>query len=99
MLPRMGMEDIWTRLSVRTRDWLVANNGDQIPDDIAEEIDDAVEAADVDDVWAVEGDLVSARGLTPDDEDEDDEVDDEEFGPRFLSDDAVDWIEEFADEE
>ncbi|MEU1970113.1 hypothetical protein ABZ477_00475 [Microbacterium sp. NPDC019599] len=99
----MGIDDIWPSLAPETRDWLIANNGDAVPADIAAEIDEALETSGADDVWA-SGDAISERADAVsdlDDElaDEDEDEDDEEFGARYLADEAVDWIEEFANED
>ena len=94
-LARMGMEQIWPGLSPETRDWLIANNGDAIPADIAAEIDELVDAADAEDVWAVEPAAVPAV-LEPEDEIQDA---DEDPGARYLAEDAIDWIEETANDE
>jgi hypothetical protein len=91
----MGMEEIWAGLSAETRDWLIANNGDAVPADIAAEIDELADAADADDIWAVEPG-VAAAALEPEDEIQDA---DEDPGARYLSDAAVDWIEETANDE
>jgi hypothetical protein len=99
----MGIETIWPLLSADTRDWLIANNGDAVPADIAAEIDEAVETSGSDDVWAADDDSVDVRpaveGADVDTEDEDEDEDDElEVGARYLADEVVDWIEEFANE-
>lgn len=94
-LARMGMEQIWPGLSPETRDWLIANNGDAIPADIAAEIDELVDAADAEDVWAVEPAAAPAV-LEPEDEIQDA---DEDPGARYLAEDAIDWIEETANDE
>ena len=103
----MGIETIWPLLSADTRDWLIANNGDAVPADIAAEIDEAVDASGSDEVWAADDDIVVARpadeavaeDAEEDEEDEEDDEDDEvEVGARYLADDVVDWIEEFANE-
>ncbi|MFH8250463.1 hypothetical protein ACH3VR_08885 [Microbacterium sp. B2969] len=92
----MGIDGIWPLLDPDTRDWLIANNGDAVPADIAAQIDEAVEASGADDVWAPRD---AAGGERPAEEDEDDEEeDDEDFDARYLSDESVDWIEEFANE-
>lgn len=95
------MEEFWPLLSPSTREWLIANNGDAVPFDMATEIDDLVEATGADDVW----DRAPIDGTTPQptddgDDDEDDEDDDEEQSEvRYLTDDAVDWIEARANDE
>lgn len=100
----MGIETIWPLLSADTRDWLIANNGDAVPADIAAEIDEAVDASGSDEVWAADDDIVvrPADEVTDDDtdidDDEDEEDDELEVGARYLSDEVVDWIEEFANE-
>lgn len=95
----MAMEEIWQQLAPATRDWLVANNGDAIPADIAAEIDELIDAVDAEDVWA-HTPATDVRGLGTDPDDADDLEDEEEDAEaRYLSDDAVDWIEERANEE
>jgi hypothetical protein len=104
----MGIETIWPLLSADTRDWLIANNGDAVPADIAAEIDEAVDASGSDEVWADPDDSVVLRpadetsdedaDIDDDEDDEDDEEDELEVGARYLADDVVDWIEEFANE-
>ena len=100
----MGIETIWPLLSADTRDWLIANNGDSVPKEIVAEIDEAVETSGSDDVWAADDDSGDLRPATevadvdPDDEDDEDEEDDLEVGARYLADEVVDWIEEFANE-
>ncbi|WP_203580356.1 hypothetical protein [Microbacterium hibisci] len=91
----MGIDDIWMQLTGETRDWLIANNGDAVPADIASEIDDVADAANADDVWAADSESVAdAAGELDDDEDADDEP-----GARYLAEDAVEWIEEYANDE
>ncbi|WP_344094319.1 hypothetical protein [Microbacterium deminutum] len=91
----MGIDEIWAELAPETRDWLVANNGDAIPADIAAEIDGAVDAVVADDVWASDSESPGADAA---DHDEPDDGDDE-LGARYLTDEAVDWIEELANED
>jgi len=93
----MGMDEIWARLALDTRDWLIANNGDAVPADIAAEIDELVEAVGADEVWAFAPGAPSSAPLDPDDVDDADEED--EPGARYLAEDAVDWIEEYANDE
>ena len=38
MMGSMSMEVWWPRLRQETRDWLIDNNGDVVPDSISEEI-------------------------------------------------------------
>jgi len=96
----MGMEEIWMRLAPDTRDWLIANNGDAIPADIAAEIEELVEAAGADEVWAVPAGP-DGGPLDPDDVDDTDSLGDEDDDPgaRYLAEDAVEWIEEYANDE
>ena len=97
----MGMDEIWARLALDTRDWLIANNGDAVPADIAAEIDELVEAIGADEVWAFAPGASSSAPLDPDDIDDSDGLVDEEDEPgaRYLAEDAVDWIEEYANDE
>ena len=97
----MGIDEIWTRLAPETRDWLIANNGDAVPADIAAEIDELIEAADADDIWANAPGTYPGGPLEPDDvEDADDLEDaDDDPGARYLVDNAVDWIEDHANSE
>lgn len=94
----MGMDEIWERLAPETRDWLVANNGDVVPAVIAAEIDELIDATGTDDVWgaAVVTPAYADASVEPDDESEDAA---EDPGARYLTDDAVDWIEEYANDE
>lgn len=92
----MGMDEIWARLAPETRDWLIANNGDAVPADIAAEIDEAADAANADDVWAVGSEDAVDAPLEPDDDLYDV---DEDAGARYLAEDAVDWIEDYANDE
>ncbi len=93
----MGIDDIWTDLAPETRDWLIANNGDAVPADIAAEIDAAIDSAGADDVWA-DGDETTGGDVAVD-EGEPDDPDDEDLGARYLTDEAVDWIEELANDD
>ena len=92
----MGMDEIWARLAPETRDWLIANNGDAVPVDIAAEIDELADAANTDDIWAVGSDVTLDAPLEPDDDIDDA---DEDPGARYLAEDAVDWIEDYANDE
>jgi hypothetical protein len=99
----MGIEDIWPRLAPQTQEWLIANNGDAVPDDIAAEIDVIVDAVGSDDVWADDED----EDVPIADDEDDDEIegeddgdeDEEDYGGRYLTDDVVDWIEELANQD
>ena len=97
----MGMDEIWARLALDTRDWLIANNGDAVPADIAAEIDELVEAVGADDVWAFTPGASSNAPLDPDDVDDADSLNDDDDAPgaRYLAEDAVDLIEEYANDE
>lgn len=86
----MGMGEIWERLAPETRDWLIANNGDAVPVDIAAQIDELVDATSTDDVWESAAATDAYVPMEPDDEIEDAA---EDPGARYLTDDAVDWIE------
>lgn len=92
----MGLDEIWEQLAPETRDWLIANNGDAIPADIAAELDDLLNSADADDVWAVDDGIDPIPAVEADDESEDRGDD---HGARYLTDDAVDWIEAAANDE
>jgi len=92
----MGIEEIWERLAPSTRDWLVENNGDAIPADIAAEIDDVADATNADEVWAVESGSEDLSAALESDEREDA---DDDPAARYLAEEVVDWIEEFANEE
>ena len=97
----MAMDEIWPQLAPETRDWLIANNGDAVPADIAAEIDEITDAAGADDVWAAEAAPGAGVALDLDDEDgnDDDELDDDDPGARYLAEDVVDWIEARANDE
>lgn len=73
----MSIEQWWPALQPSTREWLIANNGDVVPQWIVEEIAQA--GGDVtSDAWWVG-----------------------ENGPSgfYLSDAAIDWVDEVANEE
>ncbi|GAA1956077.1 hypothetical protein GCM10009798_14270 [Nocardioides panacihumi] len=72
-----SLEDWWPRLSDATRGWLIANNGDAVPDSIAEEITRAGGVIVADAWWVGQ---IEPTGF-------------------YLSDEAVDWIEECANGE
>ncbi|MFD4958421.1 hypothetical protein [Microbacterium sp. NPDC058389] len=97
----MGMDEIWARLAPDTQDWLIANNGDAIPADIAAEIDELVDATGADEVWAFAPAAPATGSLDPDDVEDADGLDDEddEPGARYLAEEVVDWIEEYANDE
>jgi hypothetical protein len=93
------MEEFWSLLSPSTREWLMANAGDAVPFDLATEIDDLVEATGADDVWdrgPIDG---TPTPPTDEDDEDDDEDDDDQSEVRYLTDDAVDWIEARANDE
>jgi hypothetical protein len=73
----VSIEDWWPLLTPETRDWLIANNGDAVPDSVTEEI------TRVGGLVAPEAWWVGRNGPTG----------------FYLSDAAVDWIEEFANGE
>lgn len=50
----MDVEQWWPRLSVKTREWLTANNGDVVPATIVSEITDAGGGPAADAWWAGE---------------------------------------------
>ena len=72
-----SIEDWWPRLAEETRDWLIANNGDVVPDSVVEEITRAGGLVAADAWW------VGQNGPTG----------------LYLSDEAVDWIDEVANGE
>ena len=48
----MGIEQWWTKLQPSTRQWLINNNGDQVPEAIEAEIAEAGGPASDDSWWA-----------------------------------------------
>ncbi|MGU3645187.1 hypothetical protein ACLBXX_09485 [Microbacterium sp. C23T] len=95
----MAMDEIWARLAPVTRDWLIANNGDAVPADIAAEIDEVADSASADDVWAVDPEPGADDALDLDDDESGDPDSEDGPGVRYLADDVVDWIEEQANNE
>lgn len=73
----MDMSQVWPRLSASTRTWLVAHNGEPVPDSMVDEILTVTEGQRDPSWWA--GD--SREGETQ------------------LADDAVNWIDENANNE
>ena len=73
----MPIAQWWPKLQQRTRDWLVANNGDVVPPSVVAEIVAAGGPATSDAWW----------------------VTDETAAGSVLPDEAIDWIEEVANEE
>ena len=73
----VSLEIWWPLLRPETQEWLVANNGDGVPDWVTEEITCAGGQVTTDTWWVGE------------------------YGPTglYLSDEAVDWIEEVANGE
>jgi len=72
-----SLEEWWPRVSQRTRDWLIANNGDAVTAPVIEEITRVAGSVATDAWW------VGQNGPTG----------------VYLSDEAVDWIEEVANGE
>ena len=72
-----SLEEWWPLLPPDTRDWLIANNGDAVPDSVIEEITRAGGRVTTEAWWVGEN------------------------GPTgcYLSDAAVDWVEEVANGE
>ena len=95
----MAMDEIWARLAPETRDWLISNNGDAVPADIAAEIDEIADSANADNVWAADPEPGADDALDPDDDEDGDPDSEDEPGSRYLADDVVDWIEEQANDE
>ncbi len=96
----MGMDEIWDRLAPGTQDWLAANNGDAVPKDFADEIDDLADAVSADDIWALAEDALGpAVPATPADDDDDGEELEDEGDLRYLSDSSVDWVEQISNDE
>ncbi|HVN11304.1 MAG TPA: hypothetical protein VMT69_04370 [Kineosporiaceae bacterium] len=73
----MTIELWWPRLRPETRQWLIANNGDTVPDSVMSEIEAAGGPARSDPWWSEQ----------------------EGSAGRCMPDEAVDWIEEIANEE
>ena len=95
----MAMDEIWARLAPETRDWLISNNGDAVPADIAAEIDEIADSANADNVWAADPEPGADDALDLDDNEDGDPDSEDEPGGRYLADDVVDWIEEQANDE
>jgi hypothetical protein len=93
------MEEIWPLLSSSTREWLLANNGDAVPPDIAAEIDDQIDAAGADDVWEREPATGPAGPAPVEDDDEGEDEEEDELRIRYLADTVIDWIEAHANDE
>ena len=79
----MNIAEWWPHLDQSAREWLVAHNGEVVPEKVLDQIIAVAGAPTVGATWV--------GGISDDDQD-----DVEGF---LLSDDAVDWIEQFANGE
>ena len=73
----MTIEVWWPKLPAQTRQWLIANNGDVVPEPVMAEIA-AVGGPAISDPWWSEA---------------------EGSGGRSMPDEAIDWIEEIANDD